>query len=321
MSAWCAQIARQGSRSVPVRLLLEYYVQAVPRAFWAAIDWALGQGWALSLLLVIGPSVYGIVLAFVRACKAHRSWRSAVAQTVKASTDLLPKTFLGGTVVGFGLLFMWFFINDAPEQMRLVRQEATAGVSNARKDTAQLQGQVELLKKQLASIDAKGLFAECHLVYPWKNDISPDGIYHIVTVFDSSSALSAVMAEAYVPSAERTALDQSQAIKCLITNYTEEVLLSAEIVAFIDYITTTKIDNKFEGRGVYQSKNVIATVPKIDIGPEKQFVLWFSNKSSDFINIRFISTAKANHIDGTQVVVPLAYDSRYLNLAPRSPNP
>ena len=82
-----------------------------------------------------------------------------------------------------------------------------------------------------------------------------------------------------------------------MSNYTNEVIFRAETAARIEYWKIKKTgDGTSEAYGdPYQNKLVLGIIPKIDIGPDKTFVLWFANLSDDMIDVKFSSKIKAYH--------------------------
>jgi len=106
-------------------LISSYYPDAFARSFWAALSWVVGQGVMLTLLIAAGGIVFELVLVFVwrrNDAEAKRDWRRYTLETIRA--------LAGGCVLAALILFVWFFIQDAPTQIR-IRDERIAELGGA----------------------------------------------------------------------------------------------------------------------------------------------------------------------------------------------
>jgi hypothetical protein len=93
-----------------------YYRGAVPRAVQNAIDWAIGQGWILSLLLALGVVICAGAFAGLRAYRGHHTWAQAMSHIGSAVRDFIF-AFVGATVIVMVLLTVYFLLADAPNQI------------------------------------------------------------------------------------------------------------------------------------------------------------------------------------------------------------
>jgi len=100
----------------PTVTLGSYYGAAIPRAFWAAWDWAFGQGLALTVLLGCGAVACAALYAVIRTLRRSHSWADAINSIRHAIADFLIGG-IGAIVIVLMGLFLWFFINDAPKQL------------------------------------------------------------------------------------------------------------------------------------------------------------------------------------------------------------
>src|ERR1700730_8190470 len=126
--------------------MLQYYSAAIPRAFYAAIEWAFSQGWILSLLLGLGATFF----TALRAARRHHTWGDAMKDIRTAITDFAV-AFVGATVVVLVFLFVVFFVKDAPNQFTIVNDKIKT-----------LTKENNSLRAQLTAQNSKGLFIECH---------------------------------------------------------------------------------------------------------------------------------------------------------------
>jgi hypothetical protein len=88
-----------------------YYGGAASRALWAAIEWTLGQGIALTLLVTAGTILFEFLVVAMRwrAGANLNGWLLYTLETVRA--------LVGGCFIAAFLLFAWFFVQDAPKQI------------------------------------------------------------------------------------------------------------------------------------------------------------------------------------------------------------
>jgi hypothetical protein len=113
-----------GKLSVPIVhtgsiSLASYYEAAIPRAFSAGWDWAVSQGIKLTLVIVVANVIFGalLVVAMRRRFNSeaiHRWWRW---------TWETPVALVGALTITTLILFLWFFINDAPKQLSEAREQ------------------------------------------------------------------------------------------------------------------------------------------------------------------------------------------------------
>src|SRR5215472_7784064 len=111
-----------------------YYSEAIPRAFSHAYDWAVGQGLWLTILMTIATSLFAGLrllrpgwLGRTKGANGIHNWgRSTVETSI---------TLIGGVGVLLCLAFVWAFVQDAPEQVSLLREQ----LRDAQQRTAQPQ--------------------------------------------------------------------------------------------------------------------------------------------------------------------------------------
>jgi hypothetical protein len=104
--------------------ILSYYEIAIPRAFWAGWDWAIGQGLLLTILLGIGSVICASLYAVIRSMKRSLSWSDAMNHVGQAVADFLIAGF-GAIVIVMMFLFVIFFVRDAPNQLANAKDEIT----------------------------------------------------------------------------------------------------------------------------------------------------------------------------------------------------
>ena len=108
----------------PAMLVGSYYAEAIPRAFWAAWDWMLGQGILLTILLAFTLVVSASGFAIYRACRRQHSWADARKVVGHAIKDF-GIAGLAATALALIIVFCIFFIIDAPHQLELANQQIT----------------------------------------------------------------------------------------------------------------------------------------------------------------------------------------------------
>src|SRR5271169_714459 len=126
--------------------MIAYYKEAIPRAFYAALNWALGQGWMLSLLLAVGVVVSAALFAFVRAWRGHHSWLDAV-RNLRTEIASFVLVFVGGSTFVMGSLFFGFLLADPPNQI---------AAANLKVKT--LLDENNSLKAEISARNSKGIF-------------------------------------------------------------------------------------------------------------------------------------------------------------------
>jgi hypothetical protein len=93
-----------------------YYRAAIGRAFHAALEWMLGQGILLTLLLAVALLISASAFAVFRAWCRYHSWNNAVRDTKRAGGDFFGAG-LGVLCLALLILFVIFFAKDAPAQL------------------------------------------------------------------------------------------------------------------------------------------------------------------------------------------------------------
>jgi hypothetical protein len=96
--------------------LVSYYGTAIPRSFWAGWDWAIAQGLLLTIFLGLGAVVCGSLFAVIRAMRRSHSWADAMESVWRLIADFFLAG-IGAIVAGLISLFVYFFIQDAPQQI------------------------------------------------------------------------------------------------------------------------------------------------------------------------------------------------------------
>jgi hypothetical protein len=96
--------------------ITDYYFAASVRSFWAGWEWASGQGILLGILEGISTIIFAMVIVII----FHRRRPSARYRLLRAVRDIV-----GVVLVLLGILFFVFFIQDAPNQIR-IRDEKIA---------------------------------------------------------------------------------------------------------------------------------------------------------------------------------------------------
>jgi hypothetical protein len=107
----------------PAISLGSYYGAAISRSFAAGWDWAIGQGLTLTILLGIGAVVCASLYAVIRAFRRSHSWTDAMNSVGKAIRDFLVAG-VGAVIVMLVIMFGWFFVRDAPEQLNAANARA-----------------------------------------------------------------------------------------------------------------------------------------------------------------------------------------------------
>ena len=98
--------------------MLSYYAAAFYRSWMAAWSWATDQGIILTWSLSAGVLLIAVGFAVVRAFRKHHSWTDAVTNSGKALRDFFVFAVVASALV-LSVLFVVFFVRDAPDQMTL----------------------------------------------------------------------------------------------------------------------------------------------------------------------------------------------------------
>ena len=106
-----------------------YYRAAVPRSAVAGWRWARGQGLYLSILLAVGVRASAIAFAVIRVLGGRDTWQNAVSAITRAFVDFAGAGLIATAIVLF-IAFMVFFVQDAPNQIR-IRDERIAQLGGA----------------------------------------------------------------------------------------------------------------------------------------------------------------------------------------------
>ena len=112
-----------------------YYWAAIPRAFWSAWEWAIGQGLLLTILLALALLVCATAYALMRVLRRRHSWDHAMEEVGRALRDFLVAG-LAASAVALLILFGIFFVRDAPTELGKLQTEV-AGWKKAWEDQAQ----------------------------------------------------------------------------------------------------------------------------------------------------------------------------------------
>jgi hypothetical protein len=105
--------------------IVDYYWAASTRSVWAAWVWASGQGIVLGILEGISTIIFAMVIMLI----FHRKRPSSRRRLLRAVGDIV-----GVILVLLGILLLVFFVQDAPNQVR-IRDEKIAQLGGA-PDTA-----------------------------------------------------------------------------------------------------------------------------------------------------------------------------------------
>jgi hypothetical protein len=98
--------------------IIQYYQDAIVRSFGAALEWAVGQGLYLTIAFFVATFVVSVGRAL------WRNWPHVMTAFRAAIKDFLSTAALT-TIVAVGLLFVVFFVLDAPNQANILNQKVT----------------------------------------------------------------------------------------------------------------------------------------------------------------------------------------------------
>jgi hypothetical protein len=123
-----------------------YYIEAIPRAFWHGWEWAEGQGIWLTIWWAVSAIVVELVRSAIRLRRSDNG--GAMKGWIKTARETAIAVGGGVTVLVLGL-FVWSFVQDAPELVGKLQAERDAAqrLSAGESDTRQkLQVQVGELR-------------------------------------------------------------------------------------------------------------------------------------------------------------------------------
>jgi hypothetical protein len=262
-----------------------YYHKAFPRAFHAAIEWAIGQGWVLILSLAVAGLVCAALFAFVRAARRHDSWSIALGDIRSAVTDFLL-VFAGATIVVICALFVIFLVRDAPDQVSIARAEAN-----------RLKQQIAALQAQINIRDSKGLLVECHPGLPL---IMPRTGFIYVLYIDNyplEAPINSIAKQSGVPGATIAWPESGNMLTsarvCKIINYSDTILTNITMTPQIGFMKTASSEPQSQDQGVYLSSYGDVSVDKIDVGRDNAFVFCIINITPEFVLLSTPATAIA----------------------------
>jgi hypothetical protein len=98
-----------------------FYWHGFVRALTEALDWCLGQGLVLSVVIAAAIFIWSGVFAAVRAARKEHSWARALTHTKSALRDFIIGGVLAGAAVMFGAALI-FWIVDIPRDEDELRQ-------------------------------------------------------------------------------------------------------------------------------------------------------------------------------------------------------
>jgi len=136
------------------RTMLAYYQEAVSRSWVGAWEWATGQGIYLTWLLGFCVLTCAVVFAVFRAIRKHHSWRNAMNDARKAVQDFFLAMVVSSIVV-LTILFMGFFVRDAPVQIALAKDAIRSLKTDNAKAIEQLNATIADLQSKLDDRDAQ----------------------------------------------------------------------------------------------------------------------------------------------------------------------
>ena len=138
--------------------MLSYYESALGRSWTSTWAWATGQGIYLTWLLGLGVLVAAVCFALIRAIRKHHSWSDAMKDARKAVQDFFFAMVISSSLA-LAVLFMVFFVQDAPTQLALANGELDALRNQTAKNIDQLTANnanvVSQLKAQIADLQSR----------------------------------------------------------------------------------------------------------------------------------------------------------------------
>lgn len=99
-------------------MVIAYYKESIPRIFWASWDWAIGQGLSLTVVLAVALPLFVIVFEVVCAWRRYKTWAEA-KKHIRSAVGRFLREIIVIIIVAPTILFVIFFIQDAPNQIRI----------------------------------------------------------------------------------------------------------------------------------------------------------------------------------------------------------
>jgi hypothetical protein len=155
-----------------------YYGAAIPRAFAAGWDWAIGQGLLLTFLLSVSAVICASLYAVIRGMRRSYSWSDARKRVWRAIVDFVIGGF-GAIVIGLTFLFVVFFIRDAPNQLATAHKEITNWQTAWEKQAASDKLRFDELHRQLEVAKQPANFS---FTFPYMQRIAEESVDVSITV-------------------------------------------------------------------------------------------------------------------------------------------
>ena len=296
--------------------MMLYWNEAIPRSFWAAYSWAVSQGALLTLWLAFAAIVWEAFFDL------PRLWRSQSGKEVRARNVIAEVAVrlagIAGTAAVFVVIsFLWFLANDPHEQISKLTKDYDIRLSTANDKINSLESQINLLDAKLTSRDAKGVFVECNVGQP-PRVFPTSGMLHVIYVFKEDQNV--ILSENFGPPGNSMPkFNPLNAVQCIMTNYSQDVLLSVDTGLIIDFLETKKTDNGYAANGtVTSSKRVGGTIDRIDTGSERAFTFYIVNLGEAYVAVRFLDKAGTRHLEAPErVLIPLSYASGQISIPPK----
>jgi hypothetical protein len=130
---------------------IDYYKAAFERSFSSGLDWALAQGLLLTLLFAFGLLVVAIFYTSFRWIRRRHSRAEAMSQIATAIKDFVLAA-IAGTVVVLLVLFVIFFVQDAPQQMAILQRQIDGAKTDGAKSINDLQGQISAANGEITQL-------------------------------------------------------------------------------------------------------------------------------------------------------------------------
>lgn len=295
----------------------DYYTEAVQRSLWAAWDWAVGQGLWLTFWIAVAAAASDLLR------RLHGRWklpteRNAVVKDIgkKALIDLA-----GTPLLFLVAVFLWFFIHDAPEQIRLGKEQVKSASSASTAEISRLNGEILRLSSELMNKKVNGFYVECH------KDLSPpkygvNGRMYVLNVLDGEDLGTDEMTGA--PDSPLNIGDDnklSRVSQCTITNDTDEALFAIELRPVVANIkTTVRPDGAMEGHGIDRQRLASVYIPRLDPGTQNAFTFYFINFALSVVDVTMPSSVIAHCLGATEPdSFPLISNVPWVSLSPRVP--
>jgi hypothetical protein len=159
----------------PKYRMLAYYHKAFPRAWHAAIDWCLGQGLLLSLLLALGVLVCAVLYSALRFLRHQHSREAALTGIGGALRDFCFASVGASAFVIVGV-FLFFLAKDAPDRVRAAETNAAdlrTQVKNLQ-DSLDERARHKKIRTELSALLFQGYQMQAALVPDSPNAPTPD---------------------------------------------------------------------------------------------------------------------------------------------------